>query len=523
MATRGTWWTFCGMVLALVFLAGCGPANTPTAAPPTPSATAATAAPTETAVPPTEAAPAETPPPATAAGGPIDAEEAEELLYVLSQRSPDAAREAIDRIVAAGDERFTAAFIELYRARQLGLVRNDIAYEEYVAAIEQLNGAAPGDDWFALIEWYGATDLMPPPGFTTWKGSLLRLIDSRFADFLQDDYPARIRPEEIQWGGVPVDGIPPLDNPAMVTADAATYLNPQDAVFGLYVNGEARAYPLRIMDWHEMSNDVIGGVPVSLSYCTLCGAAVAFDGRASDGNTYDFGTSGFLYRSNKLMYDRQTQTLWNQLTGEPVLGELVGTDVALTVLPVVLTTWEAWQTEHPDTLVLDIATGFDRDYRAGAAYGDYFAASQTMFPVWQRSDALEAKAQIYAIRINEVPKAYPIETLIAEQVVNDVLGETAVVLLAPREIVEVEGTSLRVGPVRYAAGSEVRAYERGSHTFSAGAEEGTLQDEGGRPWQVGEEALVGPDGETLPRLGGHLAYWFGWYAFFPNTQVYGQE
>lgn len=505
------------ILLISIWLVACGAEATPM---PTAVATNTPHAPTATAVRPT---PTASEPVTAGAVSPIDSAEASELLNTLAQGSTEAARGAMARILLAGDTRFTAALIELYRAQQLGLVRNEIPIAEYVTAIEELNGPLPGDDWFTLIEWYGRSDLTPPPGFTSWKGRLLSQIDRRFDDLLDDDHPARIRPEEIQWGGVTVDGIPALDNPAMLPAAEAAYLDPEDAVFGLALNGDARAYPLRILDWHEMANDVVGGVPVSLAYCTLCGAAIAFDGRASDGNTYTFGSSGFLYRSNKLMYDRQTRTLWNQMTGEPVMGPLVSRDVTLEVLPVVLTTWEAWQSQHPDTLVVDVETGFERDYRAGAAYGDYFAAAQTMFPVWQRSDALATKAQIYAIRINEVPKAYPIETLVAEEVVNDTLGATAVVLLAPREVIEVAGDSLRVGPVRYAAGSAVRAYERGNHTFSPGPDDATLLDELERPWRVTEDALQGPDGESLPRLGGHLAYWFGWYAFFPNTLVYGLD
>jgi hypothetical protein len=159
---------------------------------------------------------------------------------------------------------------------------------------------------------------------------------------------------------VPIDGIPPLENAPMIPAAEADYLLDEEPVFGVVVNGEARAYPLRIVDNHEMANDVIGGVPVSIAYCTLCGAAIAYDGRGPDGQTITFGTSGFLYRSNKLMYDRPTRTLWNQLTGESVLGELADTDIRLDILPIVLTAWADWLAQHPDTLVLDRDTAFIR-------------------------------------------------------------------------------------------------------------------------------------------------------------------
>ncbi|MEM7111545.1 MAG: DUF3179 domain-containing protein [Chloroflexota bacterium] len=454
---------------------------------------------------------------------PIDDDEARLLLNELAFGTEAEAQAAVERIVAADDKRFVAAFIEMFRNAQIGIIRS-LPPAYHIEVLEGLSGQEFGFDWGGWIEWYGGTDLEPPPHFTAWKGRMLSIIDPGFGEFLRDGLPSRIRVEEIQWGGVVVDGIPALDHSPMISPETADYMNPTDAVFGMEINGDARAYPLRIMDWHEMANDTIGGVPVSIAYCTLCGAAVAYDGRASDGNTYDFGSSGFLFRSNKLMYDRQTRTLWNQLTGEPVLGELVDTDVTLPILPIVLTTWEEWLADHPDTVVLDVETNFRRDYGPGAAYGDYFSSPGTMFPVWQREDLLETKAHVYALRLNGLPKAYPVEIVNFEQVVNDMLAETAVVLVSGRDQqVEIEGKSRRAGAVTYTAGGEIRAFERGDHEFAAGDDSDTVVDENGRSWQVTEDALVGPDGETLPRLGGHLAYWFGWYAFFPQTEIYGVE
>jgi hypothetical protein len=274
------------------------------------------------------------------------------------------------------------------------------------------------------------------------------------------------------------------------------------------------------MDWHEMVNDVVGGVPVSLAYCTLCGAGIAFDGRAPDGNSYTFGSSGFLYRSNKLMYDRETNTLWNQLTGEPVLGELADEDIHLSILPVVLTSWSDWLAQHPDTKVLSLDTGYERPYELGAAYGDYFSDDDTMFPVWQRSNELPDKSRVYALYLDGVPKAYALQRLVDEQVVNDTLGETPIVLVAQRGTVLVDGFNQRAGSVTYESGGEVRVFERGVHSFSAGHQPGSLIDEQGNSWQVSEEKIIGPEGEFAGRVNGHLAYWFGWYAFFPNTLVY---
>ena len=248
---------------------------------------------------------------------------------------------------------------------------------------------------------------------TEWKGELYAGIDPEFRTFFQDSHRSTIRTEEIVWGGVLLDGIPALDQPSLIPAAEATYLEPDNLVFGVSINGDARAYPLHIADWHEMVNDVVGGIPVSLAYCTLCGAGVLFDTRVGE-QTLTFGSSGFLMRSNKLMYDRTTLTLWNQLTGEPVLGPLVDSNVRLRVLPVVLTTWSDWTDQHPATRVLSDDTGFRRTYRPGAAYGSYFAHPGTMFPVAFRRDILGEKDRVFAITIDGIPKAYPTRTLTRE-------------------------------------------------------------------------------------------------------------
>lgn len=447
-------------------------------------------------------------------------ETATRLMYLLTEQDSVQVQETITSILESGDTRFIAVFLELMRAKQIGLPGGG-NFNDYVRALETLSGQKFGDNWAEWVEWYGNTALTPPPGFTGWKGELLGKIDPDFTAFLQDDFPSTIRVEEIMWGGVLVDGIPALDNAPMIPANQAIYLTAEEPVFGLSINGDHRAYPLRILDWHEMANDVVGGEPVSLAYCTLCGAGIAFNGRATDGNTYTFGSSGFLYRSNKLMYDRQTRSLWNQLTGEPVLGQLVGTGVKLNLFPIVLISWADWQSQHPNTLVLSENTGYSRVYEPGAAYGDYFAYEDTMFPVWQRSDLLPTKSRIFALQIDGIPKAYPVDILIKEKLANDTLASVNLVLVATRGDVTVNGRNLRIGTVSYNSGGEVRAYERADHVFAPGPDADTILDEQGGVWRLEEEALIGPDGQKLPRLPGHLAYWFGWYTFFPKTLVYG--
>ena len=537
-----------GPLIAFALLAGaCDGAGeveeeTPPAATASPEASSAPRQTAEATPAPGETAAAMAAPEATAAAeaaatagraadaSPIRDAEALDLMRSLGgeQDSPSA-RDALDRILAAADERFVAVLIEVMWARGVGLVPEGLPPEEYAAALTQLTGEDFGPSFRRWLVWYGATSIAPPPGYTSWKGRLLSGIDEGFADLLRDGHSSTIRTEEIVWGGVPIDGIPSLDDPATVSPDEAV-IDLGDAVFGIVVNGEARAYPLRILDWHEMVNDAVGGVPVSLAYCPLCGSGIAYDGRAPNGQTYTFGTSGLLYRSNKLMYDRVTRTLWNQLTGEPVLGSLAGERDAegeplrLTLLPVVVTTWEDWLTQHPETTVLDISTGFSRPYEPGLPYGNYFQSRGTMFPIWNRSDLVSAKEFVYGLRIGSDRKAYPFLALTDEVVVNDTVGEQPVLLVAARGEVVTEGVHREYpSPNAYYSGAEVRAFERGDHTFAAGDDPDTLRDAAGNVWQVTEEAVLGPNGEHLERIAGHLAYWFGWYSFYPETAVYGLD
>ncbi len=525
------------VLLVAAFLAACGgeggeEAPTATASPQAPAATPSASSEGATATPaaadrtPTASPPASPTPEVDS--GPISDREALDLMNALSASSAAGpAYAALERILAADDQRFVAVLIDMLFANFIRLATVGPEASEYADALAQLTGQQIGYDYFGWVRWYGATDLAPPPGYVGWKGRVLANIDERFQDFLRDGYPSAIRVEEIVWGGVRVDGIPPLDRPATIAPEAATWLGPEEAVFGIAINGEARAYPLRIMDWHEMTNDVVGGVPFSLAYCTLCGAGIAYDNRAPNGELYTFGTSGFLYRSNKLMYDRVTTTLWNQFTGKPVLGPLVGATDAegaplqLNLLPVVLTSWEDWLAQHPETMVIDINTGHYRPYEPGRPYGEYFSDGGTMFPVWLESDELSLKNFVYGLRIGGDRKAYRLSAIAEERVVNDAVGEQSVVLVAARGEVQTEGVHDLIGPLAYNSGGEVRAFERGDRIFTPGDDPDLLLDATGDEWRVTEEALLGPGDERLERINGHLAYWFGWYAFYPDTEVYG--
>lgn len=440
------------------------------------------------------------------------------LLDALTDGDTAAGEQAIARIEAAQDRRFVPVLLELVRAGQMGIAGRS-GYNQRMIALERLTGQALGGDWFSWAEWYEGSELAPPPGFASWKGRLWTRIDPGFGELLKDEHPTRIRVEEIDWGGVRMEGIPALDDPAHVAPDAAPWLGGEEPVVGVAIGTEARAYPLRIIDWHELVNDRLGGVPFALVYCTLCGSALAYDARRDGAEPYRFSTSGLLHKSNKLMLDRETRTLWNQLTGRAVLGPLAADERELALLPAVVTSWQAWRERHPESSVLSLDTGHERPYLPGTPYGSYFQSAQKMFPALERRKELPTKERVYGLRQGGAAKAWPLAELVRDRVVNDTLGAEPVVLVAGEGRVEVGAPSAESRFLRYEAGGAVRAYRRGAAEFARGPDERTLRDAGGGVWRIEEDALVGPQGERLARMPGTLAYWFAWQAFHPDTAL----
>jgi hypothetical protein len=360
---------------------------------------------------------------------------------------------------------------------------------------------------FGPLEWWEQRGFRDPaadtPEYLAFKRQIFRTIQPELGDFLDPDAPKTISAQEVMWGGVTVDGIPPLTDPRFVTpAEAAAWILPTDQVIGVEINGDARAYPRRIIDWHEMVNDTVGGVPVSLAYCTLCGSAILYDGRVGDA-TYRFGTSGLLYRSNKLMYDYQTRTLWKQYTGEPAWGHLVGRAIRLKTIPVVQTTYAEWLAAHPSTRVLDIETGYQRDYGPGVAYADYWANPDLMFPAPNRGGPLEVKDDVYAVRLDGELTAYPIDLLRERVLIHDRIAGREVVVLATAD------------------GSGARAYESNGVTLTSfDLSTGIAQSGDGREWRLTETALVSTGGDELARVPGHNSFWFAVINHTPNGRLY---
>jgi hypothetical protein len=381
----------------------------------------------------------------------------------------------------------------------LQLVADDGWIDRTIAG---LTGEEPGKSWTEWMLWQQAhPEITPYAGFDAFKADLMAVIDPDFREFLKPGVEHEIRLEEIVWGGVRKDGIPALTNPKLAPAADATYLEDDELVFGVEINGDARAWPLRILDWHEMLNDVVGGVPVTLAYCPLCGSGILYDARVPGYDApFVFGSSGFLYRSNKLMYDQATHSLWNQFTGRPVVGPLAGSGIELEVLPVTIASWRDWRARHPETRALSLDTGYQRDYSPGQPYGDYFASPDLMFPMLVPDQRLAPKDYIFALRVDGHERAWSLADFAGGRVLNGEVTDLPVVLIGD------------------AATRTVRAYESGGRDFAAGSDPTTLVADG-QTWQIREDALLGPDGARLARLPGHIAYWFAWQGFVDGAPL----
>ena len=374
-----------------------------------------------------------------------------------------------------------------------------------LAFLEKQTGRHFGDDLDAWRAWMWKLPYDPHPDYAALKGLVYGQVDRRMRAFFPPGTRASIRLDEIDWGGVSVNGIPPLRDPKRVTAADATYLKDSNVVFGLVVNGEARAYPKRILAWHEMATDRVGGVGLTIVFCTLCGTVVPFESETR-GRSFRFGTSGLLYQSNKLMFDEETNSLWSTFEGVPVVGPLVGAGVRLQTRAVVTTTWKEWRTEHPDTTVLSLDTGYRRDYAEGAAYRDYFATDRLMFQVSNTDARLRNKAEVLVMRLQDrtapdrpVPVAIDARVLLRHPVYAfTVASQRLVVVTSP--------------------GGANRVYLADA-TFPDQRERVSIVDDHGDAWRVTESALVLERDSTIqrPRVPAQRAFWFGWYAQFPTT------
>jgi hypothetical protein len=450
--------------------------------------------------------------PATALG-PLEVADAYALLESGSEELP----ELLQELVRRSDRRFVAVLIEVLRASQLGLF-GGAHHNALVVALERLTAQPLGADWFAWVTWYRGTSLGGPPEFAEWKAGLLGRIEPALGDFLRAPGPPETRVEELLWSGNGVDQPAPLSSPRRVPAKESS-LDAGEVVVGLAWDGAAIAYPIRYLDWHELVNDRLGDVHYVLAWCALCGSVAVWEAPLDDGRPRAFGPSGLLMRSVRLMYDDATRTLWNELTGRPVLGSEALAGSRLSQLPAVVTRWEIWRSRHPGGSVVELPESDER-YSPGNPWGEYMLSAETAYPVSVDRKELPPKTRVFGLESGLRTKAWQLEALLAERVLHDELGGRPILLVAARGPVQVTGVHQRIGELRYTAGAEVRVFARGEHRFRPGADPGILLAEDGSEWEVGDDALHGPAGAELPSLAGTPAFWFAWQAFHPSTDVW---
>lgn len=280
---------------------------------------------------------------------------------------------------------------------------------------------------------------------------------------------SKIDVNQILSGGPPKDGILSIDNPKFWNIEQANkFLKDDDVVLGLEFEGEARAYPLRILNWHEIVNDTVNGKPVLITYCPLCYTGIAFKREINDVSV-EFGVSGKLYNNNLLMYNRpnnkiREESLWSQQLGEAVVGPLTGTKLEQIVVDTI--TFSDWKTKYPDTKVLSTDTGASRNYNVNP-YGSYEFDQEIIFPVTNKDGRLPRKTKVYGVEVNGKFKAYPVERLKRGETITDTVGGQTIIITI---------------------------------------------DQGGRVRMKG--------GESGKEISWQISFWFSWAAFHPDTEVY---
>jgi thiol-disulfide isomerase/thioredoxin len=328
---------------------------------------------------------------------------------------------------------------------------------------------------------------------------------------------------EILSGGPPKDGIPAIDEPQFVSVEEADgWLEPQEPVVLVQVGDDARAYPIQIFMWHEIVNDTIGGVPVTVTFCPLCNTGVAFE-RTFDGQVLDFGTTGRLRFSNLIMYDRQTETWWQQATGEGIVGEFTGRQ--LTFVPASMISWADFKATYPDGTVLSRETGYSRDYGRNPYTGyDDVNRSPFLYAGPETPGTLPPMARVVTVDLNGEAVGYPYEVLQEVHVVNDTVGGVPIVVLwAPGTASALDAGSVAGGEDVGAATTFSRELDGQTLTFVFDGDR-IVDEQTGTEWDVLGQAVSGSlAGSQLAPVVSINHFWFSWVAFRPETRVYSPD
>ena len=301
---------------------------------------------------------------------------------------------------------------------------------------------------------------------------------------------------------VPKDGIPSIDNPKFVSAEKADFILDHELVIGVNLNGVIKAYPLFILNWHEIVNDFFSETPVAITYCPLCFTNQVFE-RTINGQTTEIGVSGKLYNSNLVMYDRLTESYWSQALGLAIKGELTGTQ--LKRLPFDVLMWKDWRTLYPETEILTTDTGHQRPYGSNP-YADYFKDPRILFPIENKDERIPLKEVILGFEDNNIYKAYRLQDVESKKVINDRVGNKDVLIIS---------TISFMG----------RAFDRNleGQTLVFEFQDGKILDKQTESeWNLEGIAISGDfNGKQLKRIVYDPGFWFEWAAFHLDTELYG--
>ncbi len=333
--------------------------------------------------------------------------------------------------------------------------------------------------------------------------------------------PPLVDPTAIISGGPPPDGIPPLDDPVFIdVVDALELLDDAEGVVAVEIDGDARAYPVQVMIWHEIVNDTVGGVPVSVTYCPLCNSAVSYR-REIRGVETTFGTSGRLFASALVMYDRATETLWTHFDGKAVVGMLAGEELEVIASP--LMAWADFREAYPTGQVLDpTATGFTRNYGRNPYFGYDDVGTEPFLFRGAVDDRSLAKQRVVGVELGSETAAFTLEAISGDGAAasNTAIGSTEIVILwkaGQSTALEEEsvGTGRDVGTV----GVFIPVADGQTVSFTASG--GVITDvETGSVWNVAGEALEGPlAGSRLERIPHLDTFWFAWATYQPGTDL----
>ncbi len=324
---------------------------------------------------------------------------------------------------------------------------------------------------------------------------------------------------ELQSGGPGKDGIPSIDNPRFIKPDKAKkWLKPIEPVISLVINGKAKAYPLQILMWHEIINDKIDDVPVLVTFCPLCYSAIVYDRRIK-GKEYSFGVSGMLRYSNMIMYDRQTESWWQQLTGQAIVGDMV--DSHLLSIPAQIISFEQFRSAYKDGVILSRKTGYRRRYGKNP-YTGYDDINKSPFLYHGKNDnRLRPMEKLIAVTINKKNKAYPYSKTVKEQVINDnIAGKTIVVLHTQGAVSALDQPEIHNS--RQVGSTGVFSRQLNDKTLTFTAQDGLfLDDQTKTTWDITGQAIEGPlKGEKLTPIAHGDYFAFAWLAFKPETEIY---